>query len=251
MDIKIDIQGDDDLLQLLFDAEVEDLSVLVDHLTDTGKGRLSLSKEVCEVLHDARQRQKFSRDVLCLLIREIQHFGGNTMRNLLRRNGVPYAEIVRDVLEHVGGVSSKTEAVESMELKILETLVAKIWGEMSAAQQAEFARKFGSVEQANAGAFVAIQAAIRHGGPSAVHAASLISGTFFRVSPFLHIAALPFNALLGFYGLASPAYRVTLPCVVLIAYIRQKKALTTCLSCGEGNLRSAKFCSECGVRLGA
>ncbi|PVX82416.1 hypothetical protein C7402_109270 [Paraburkholderia unamae] len=50
-------------------------------------------------------------------------------------------------------------------------------------------------------------------------------------------------------GLASPAYRVTLPCVVQIAYMRQKALTTVCGKCSAANPNSARFCSECGNQL--
>jgi len=52
--------------------------------------------------------------------------------------------------------------------------------------------------------------------------------------------------------LSAPAYRVTVPCVVQVAYIRQKMLMqmthATC-SCGSQVMRSAKFCQECGSTM--
>jgi hypothetical protein len=52
--------------------------------------------------------------------------------------------------------------------------------------------------------------------------------------------------------LSAPAYRVTVPCVVQVAYIRQKLLMqmthATC-SCGAHVVRSAKFCPECGSAM--
>src|SRR5690606_3931956 len=59
------------------------------------------------------------------------------------------------------------------------------------------------------------------------------------------------------FDLASPAYRVTVPCVVQIAYMRQKSfseereehASNNCPQCATPIASGAKFCGECGQRL--
>ena len=49
--------------------------------------------------------------------------------------------------------------------------------------------------------------------------------------------------------LSAPAYRVTVPCVIQVAYIRQKLLMRlthAACSCGAQVERSAKFCPQCG-----
>lgn len=267
MESEIDINGDTELLQLLSDADPADVSVLVDFLTDSGKGRLSMASEVRAALESAKRKSKFSRGVLLLLIRELQHYGGNSIVNLFRRNGVPYAEIVADVLSHVGGTSSKDEPVASLELKVLEKLLSQAWEKMSPQEQADFSKGFQNDTGVLGVSYAAIQAAIRRGGPAAVQAALLANNAFARLAMGGALAAganiiagraagLAFGpvgaALTGIAGahtLASQAYRVTVPCVVQIAYIRQKNAQVTCPACHAGSVRGTKFCSECGTAL--
>lgn len=61
MESEIDINGDSDLLQMLIDADPVDVIVLVDFLTDSGKGRLAMASEVREALESAKKKNKFSR----------------------------------------------------------------------------------------------------------------------------------------------------------------------------------------------
>jgi len=59
------------------------------------------------------------------------------------------------------------------------------------------------------------------------------------------------SAIWTAFDLASPAYRVTVPCVIQIAYMRQKLSLNLCSECGTVALSQAKFCHECGAALNA
>ncbi|MCS3514336.1 ubiquinol-cytochrome C chaperone family protein [Pseudomonas grimontii] len=267
MESEIDINGDSDLLQMLIDADPVDVIVLVDFLTDSGKGRLAMASEVREALESAKKKNKFSRGVLLLLIRELQHFGGNSFVNLFRRNGVPYAEIVADVLSHVGGTGGKNEPVASMELKVLEKLLSDAWEKMSAQEQADFSKGFQNETGPLGVSYAAIQAAIRRGGPAAIQAALLATGAFARLAMGGVLATgtsliagraaglafgpigVALSGIAGAHTLTSQAYRVTVPCVVQIAYIRQKSALVTCPSCEVPTPKTSKFCSECGAGL--
>lgn len=264
MESEIDINGDTELLQLLSHADPVDLGVLVDFLTDSGKGRLAMASEVREALESAKVKGKFFSGVLLLLIRELQHFGGNSFVNLFRRNGVTYSEIADDVLSHVGGTGSKNESVESLELKVLETLLSDAWDKMSPEERADFSDGFqfeaGSAEEP----YAAIQAAVRRGGVSAMRAAALLTGSSDRFAmrgAFVTGAGLGVGRIAGLalgvaasgvaaaHTLASQAYRITVPCVVQIAYIRQKSALVICPACDACHAQISKFCSECGAAL--
>lgn len=47
----------------------------------------------------------------------------------------------------------------------------------------------------------------------------------------------------------DPAYRVTVPCVIQIAYMRQKAAYRSCPTCRASVEVGKKFCGECGGSL--
>jgi hypothetical protein len=98
---EIDIQGDDALVQLLLNADKGDIDLLIDYVTNTGKLGFSMSDSVKNVLQDAKRQDIPDEETLRLLVRELQHFGGNTFVNLFRRNGVNYSEIVDDVASHL------------------------------------------------------------------------------------------------------------------------------------------------------
>lgn len=52
------------------------------------------------------------------------------------------------------------------------------------------------------------------------------------------------------FELASPAYRVTVPCVIQIGHMRQRMLLKDgCPECHASIPAGSKFCSTCGARL--
>ncbi|KZL38765.1 hypothetical protein VT47_12775 [Pseudomonas syringae pv. syringae] len=234
------INGDKELLTLLSAADAVDVGALVDFLTDFGSGRLAMSSDVQQVLLSAKQKAKYSRDTLLLLIRELQLFGGNSVANLVRRTGVPYAEIVRDVAKYVHAEVTGKEAIEVLELKILQKLVTKLWEKMTEQERAEFAGKVHADNGVIDVGLAAVLSAIGSGGLGAARAgvmgvaavAPLLAEGAFTAGA-VAVGGRAATALLGVVGIAiasaagvhmaaKEAYRVTLPCVAQIAYIRQK-----------------------------
>lgn len=240
------VNGDEALLTLLQRTDSADVSALVDFLTDSGNGRLAMATGVKEMLVTAKKKNRYSRDTLLLLTRELQLFGGNSIVNLIRRNGVSYAEIAKDVAKYVGANVTGTEGIEALELKVLGRLVEKLWAKMTEQERADFARKVHADNGMMDVGLAAVLAAISKGGAGAVKAAAtgvagiaslLAEGAFSAVA----VGGRAATAVLGVVGLAvagaatiqmaaKEAYRITLPCVAQIAYIRQKNRGTTARS---------------------
>ncbi|WP_397449948.1 hypothetical protein [Pseudomonas sp. NA-150] len=239
----IDIAGDEPLLALLLAAEPDDVCLLVDYLTDAGKGRVSLASTVKDFLHEARKEKVFDEELLKLLIHELRMFGGNSVANLFRRGGVTYKEIVSDVLSHVGGKATDTDDLAARELDVLRRLLGKAWDKMSEEERAQFADKFGESDAASPFSFAHFLNRLGFGeaatlsvtsfisaslganllGAGAVLGAEMIMGRM--AGAVFGPIGIAVGAALAGYSLASPAYRITLPCVVQIAYIRQKGML--------------------------
>ncbi|MBQ0212369.1 hypothetical protein KAH51_02710 [Proteus vulgaris] len=53
------------------------------------------------MLLNAKNYNKSDEETLCLFVQELQYFGGRTLENTIRRNGIKYAEIVDDVAKQL------------------------------------------------------------------------------------------------------------------------------------------------------
>ena len=262
---------DPDLATVLTDADSDDLRVLIDHITDKGDGRISLASSTLAALLDGSKRKVIDAVTRAVIAEELSRFGGNSLMNLLRRgDGVNYHEIVRDVAEHLGVKPPAKASAAEIELQILHKLAEQTLSKMSEEDKVDFFRQFGMRYAAGAGAaasasllasIVASNAAsyqlstlIAHGVMKAILGRGLTAGlgSAAGAAAFVAPAALVVSILWGLYGLTSAAYRVTVPCVIHIAYMRRRKLALVhdCPSCGVPAASSARFCSGCGAPIG-
>ena len=247
------IDADEALVELLRRADREDVSALVTLLTDNGAGRLSLSSVVREVLLTARDEGTFFDGELRLLVRELQLFGGNSLKNVTRGGGLSYREIAGDVLKHLaGGVAAEQDSVADTELQILTAILSRLWSNSDVNGKRKIAALVGRPSKEATPDLDELLRAVLEGGSAAVSAATLVhdfeEASISRVSnavssqvkilarnPSSLLAAVaaravPVAGAVGAIGwgtkqLAGEAYRITVPCVVRIASIRQKVLL--------------------------
>lgn len=260
--------GDQELLDLISQGDADDLALLVDYITDNGQGRISLASDTCRFLVHARDTGDYGGLIPGLIAREIRQFGGNSIMNLFRGGeGVPYREVVLDVAEHLKALVADDDDLETLELKILGRLTEHAWQRMTDEEKRELGLNMGLKDGVGPAALAAILAAVRLGGPASYRIAVLAANAVARtlagrglslaasasLSRSLSVLAGPLGwmitALWAAFDLASPAYRVTVPCVIQLAYMRHKHRVNLCPSCQTLNSPAARFCSECGQRL--
>jgi uncharacterized protein YaaW (UPF0174 family) len=252
MTISPTIPADEALFELLRRADHTDLAALVAFITDGGAGRLTLPAVVREVLLKAKDEQVFLDGELRLLVRELQLFGGNSLRNVARGGGVSYRQIAADVLSHISGeVAAEDEPTQQIELRVLAAIVSRLWSEADASGKRSIAEKLDIPAKEITPDLDQVLEAVRQGGIAAIDAALLADGfeklslrrvvdsvskqvaSAARKPPVGLLAAVAARALpitaaaatagWGAQQLAGEAYRITLPCVVRIASIRQKE----------------------------
>lgn len=260
---------DPDLASVLLDADVDDLHVLIDHITDEGEGRISLAASTCAILVQARKSGRIDESVRALVAEELSRFGGNSLMNLFRGGGgVSYREIACDVADHLKASHRADSDVATLEMAILEKLTEQSLSKMSEDDKVEFFKQFGMRYAAGSGAAAStglvasivasntagyqLSALIANGVAKALLGRGIglglgsVAGGAALVAP----VAFALSVIWGLYGLTSPAYRITVPCVIHVAYMRRKRVfVSTCHRCGTLPAPGARFCSGCGALL--
>lgn len=262
--------SDPDLAKVLSTADVNDLTVLVDHITDKGEGRISLSSETCMALSNAKSAERIDEATRALIAEELQRFGGNSLFNLMRGGaGVPYREILCDVASHLKARHNPKSDCTQIEIAILEAVLEQSLGKMSEEEKVNLFAEFGSTYKPSTGPVLmaALQASIKASGFGAYKLAAVVAnavakailgrglafgttaGLMRGISVFTGPIGWAITAIWTVFDLGSPAYRVTVPCVIQIAYMRQKAAYRICPTCKAPAEVGKKFCSECGSPL--
>ena len=140
---------------LLAQADVEDLDILVDYITDNGEGRITLNNDVCARLVKCKNRKAYTDADRALIGREIRAFGGNTLTNVYRDvrsslpfgslldkvlpdvdAAIPYDEVVKDVASHLKVPFDKNEDVLVVEGGILRKILRDSFEKMSPDERA-------------------------------------------------------------------------------------------------------------------
>lgn len=254
-------KGAESLISVVMNADDEDLCVLADYVTDRGKGRLALDGEACEALVSSRDAGNFAAYERQLLAFEILQFGGNTITNLYRNarqavgvgslldkilpnagSTISYDEIVRDVASKMKVPVKKEDICEDIEGAIIRKVLEDALAKMGDDEKGQVMRDIGGKDYSAVGSGVTLAtlAAGSMGGFATYRMAVIVANSVARTLTgtglrFATNAALTrtLGVVLGPVGwvvtglwtladLASPAHRVTVPCVIQIAYMRQK-----------------------------
>jgi len=263
---------DYELKNILENSSDEDIIILIDIITDSGNGRVSLSEEIKEALLNVKQNSPISsidNFTKKLISKEIQHFGGNSLASLFRGGkGVLYKEIVCDVASHTGSNYNEKQDTAQIESAILLKIVEKSLEKMTEEERKQFFDQFGiKYDGITPVAMMALLGVIRGSGFAFYKMATIVAqatakallgrGLTFAATGSMLRGITAFAGPVGWaitgvwtaFDLASPAYRVTVPCVIQLAYMRQKALTGTCPSCEAIIAKEMNFCAECGFKL--
>lgn len=171
---------------------------------------------------------------------ELQHFGGDTLVNFVRRRGVMYKELLIDVCKKLGIKIDKTARTYQLEDQLLECMFEKSWSKLSVEERDQIISELENIYGINVGITDLRYAAFSIGSSKALSLAisKLLAGTIIRATlPATYIVAgggtMLAGRALGLLNpaiavasavplLTGPAHRVMLPAVVKTAYMRRK-----------------------------
>jgi len=107
---------DKDLTQLLRHCDNNDLEHIVSML-------LAIPSQTLTIQPEYREHQGDHKRYVDEIVYEITSLGGNSLANLVRGQGIPYADMVRDVAGRLGIRPAPTDTVPTLEEKILIRII--------------------------------------------------------------------------------------------------------------------------------
>lgn len=234
------MKQDKDLL-FLASCQNDDLRTLCDILTYNNKGEIRLSEQ----LTDTDAYLNYYPDRMNLMATEIaeelRKFGSNTVRTICRKGEADcYETIVRRVCKRMGVKVNDSDSTRIMEIELLTTICEQTTSKLSDEELRKLADKAGIPHKSlNHQMLVsAILFAIRRNTYLLTEMiyyvtsriASMLLGRWIgmmgmsAVSRYLGMAAGPigWTILAGWTisDIASPAYRVMIPAVIMVASMR-------------------------------
>lgn len=230
----------DEDLEFLREKELssQDLNDLVEAL----KGKKG-DERLTEMLTTNDLFKRFEPDhkkYLDLIFEELQCFGGNTWVNILRGGGVQYKEILCDVCDKLKVNYDKNSSTERIEQNMFMKLSMDVFSKMDKDDVKKTADAL-NVKELPVGPELAtyMLSAFKLGGFKSYQITTIVVNSIWRML-FGHGLRLAANATIArtlaiFTGpigwiitalwtswdIAGPAYRVTVPAVIQVAFLRQ------------------------------
>lgn len=228
-------------LEFLNLASNEDLRVLCDIILKDKDGKFRITENLSSTEVYKKNYPNNIKGMLPELIAEFRLFGGNSIINLFRGNGPEYTNILRNVADKNKVNYNANSTDEMVEQYLLQKLFADSLDKASDEELKSMMEELGypTTNFGRQAAIVALTAAFRAGGfnsyillVSVVNAVvrfiagrglSLVANAALTrvASVMVGPVGLALTAAWTLFDVAGPAYRVIVPAVIQIAYIRQ------------------------------
>lgn len=239
----IQYREDDDLAFLQY-CDEEDIRLFASYLIYDKDEKERITSEILsnEIFKSLSGQPDQWRASWKLVAGELQHFGGDTFLNLVRGKGVLYKEILCDVCKKLSVKHKKDNSAYDTENLLIERLTEISWEKMSEEEKERLLKSMNIPDGITGTPLAFIIASIKAKGIQSfqwsswlAQSASLafrhtaLSGlgfgaaATFTASRGIAVAAGPLAAMAITIPLISgAAYRVTMPSVIQIAYMRRK-----------------------------
>lgn len=228
-------------LDFLYRASNDDLRLLCDIVVKDKNGKYRMTEGLSGTQTFKRHYPNNIRAMLSELVDELRLFGGNSFANRFRGNGPEYTEILRDVAKRNKVSFSKCNTNEQIEQYLLQKLFDESINNASDDELKEMMKELGypTTNFTRQVAIATLMTAWKAGGfQSYILLVSVVNAVMkFLIGRGLSFAANAaltrmasimmgpvgwvLAALWTIVDIAGPAYRVTVPAVIQIAYIRE------------------------------
>ena len=229
-------------LLFLKSASNEDLLVLSDIILKDRDGEYRWTENLSTEEIYKQNYPHSVKEYLPELINEFRLFGGNSIANMFRGEGPEYSAILHSVAKRCNVKFSPSSPDELVEMNILQKLFTDSLEKASEEELKSMVKELGLpvTNFSRQAAITALMAAFRAGGfESYILLVSVVNAvTRFIIGRGLSLAGNAMltrvasvmmgpvgwavTALWTLIDIAGPAYRVTVPAVIQIAYLRQK-----------------------------
>jgi len=233
---------EDSDLAFLKDCSSEDLDTLVQILTKDKDGNERLTEELT-TSERFKQHNPDHRVYWDTIAAEIQCYGANTFATILRGGeGVLYKEVLINACNKMKVNFNKNASVEIIEMNLLMKILTDSMEKMTPEELQTLVEELDlkTTNFTKQAVVAAIQAGIKVGGFAAYKVAVIVANAVAKavigrglslavgagLTRSMAILAGPIGwaitALWTLLDIAGPAFRITMPCVVQVAFLRAK-----------------------------
>jgi len=231
-------------LEFLQNCDNEDLDILVTYLTRGKNGNTRWAEELtmkAAYKQHHPNHKMYWQDIAA----ELQTFAGNTFANIARGDqGIPYKELLVDVCKRMKVNFNAASSVELIEMNLLMKVLTDSLDKMTPEQLKEVVEATGlkTTNFAPQAIAAALQIIARRSGFAVFRIALIVANAVAKMVIGRGLSLAANVALVRIVGvlagpigwvitglwtlvdLAGPAYRVTIPSVIQVAYMRAKFA---------------------------
>jgi uncharacterized protein YaaW (UPF0174 family) len=239
---KMAIYRNDPDLEFLQRCDNEDLEILVTYLTKGKNGEIRWHEELTgkeEYKNHCPNHKMYWKEIAA----ELQTYAGNTFANLRRGDqGILYKKILTEVCKKMKVNFNADSSVELIEINLLMKILIDSLAKMTPEQMQEVVKATGlkTTSFKPEAVAAALQLAVQMSGFTAYKVALIVANAVAKAIlgrglPLVVNAALvraisilagpigwAIAALWTLIDIAGPAYRVTIPSVIHVAYMRAK-----------------------------
>lgn len=236
----------DNLISVLERADNEDLKTLCDIITLRKDGTPRISDSLTKTEGYRRNYPHRMKSLIPGIVKELGLYGSNTFVSLFKGEGADYSAILRKVARRLKVSFRDTLSDEVIEGYMLQKLFDDMSEQLTDEELRTMAREFGvkPLRYSRQAIVAALQMSIRHGGIYGLAWSMNVANAVARQTVGRGIAAFASGSVLSrslsvlagpigwaltaawtAYDIAGPAYRVIVPAVIQIAYLRQKSLM--------------------------